>query len=437
MKRVLFVFFNMNSPISYSFGVSYLSSALKKASFEVSHLHLNENYVSEPVVIEVLDKIERVKPDVLCCSAISTQQSVVIPVLRTVRDMCEDVLIVVGGLLATFDPDSLEGISDVIIRGEAEESLPHILKLEKKPRCRSSLSFKSSYSDLTHLPRMDMEAFDFEDIVKKKSGWVEMAISRGCSFRCSYCFNQEFVRLFGNSNYIRFKPVEKAMVELENFKDTCKSMEVVNFVDDNFTLNVDHLQAFLPEYSSRIGLPFLCATRPELINESVAGLLESHGCKVVRMGLESGSEELRHRELNRASEDDILLEAADVLKDAGIEIGLFNMIGIPGETEEDILKTLSLNATIAPSTSKRTVLLPFKGTEIYRKWQGCIDKKKLVEQVHYDNCKSVFRLGDEWLQMIEYYQENWGVELSKMSGIKYDYRWEDSVVAREDYVGVI
>lgn len=435
MKRVLFAFFNMSSPISYSFGVAYLSAVLRHAGFFVETLHLNDHIIGNNPVQAVLDKIVESQPDALCCSAISTQQSILIPVLEGVKKAFGNkLLVVVGGLLPTFDPGSVSNLCHFTVRGEAENLLPALLN--SKSSLSSSVITVGHYTDISLLPEMDMDAFDFKEIVSRKAGWVEMMIGRGCPFRCSYCFNQEFVTIFGVDDYIRAKPINLVLDELTALIARCEA-RVVNFVDDVFTYDMNYLKEFLPKYKEVIGLPFLCATRAEFIDESVATLLKISGCRLVRVGLESGSSDLRRKELNRKFDDTCFVSAVKILGDVGIELGVFNIIGIPGETEKDILKTLELNAQAAPATSKRTVLLPFRGTEIYRRWKHLIAEDILSNQVEYNNCRSVFKFGTEWLDMIKYYQGNWDQELSKMTGIKYDYRWEGSVAVREDYKGIL
>lgn len=429
--KILFCYFNLNSPISYSFGVASLSAILKSQGYDVTVLHLNERFIDKNE--QVFNQLSDI--DILCLSAISSQQKYIIAFLKQLKTLNLPVITIVGGLLATFNPEAISNLCDYLVMGEAEITLPRLIKQIERGEQSDNKIMQKFYPTLFNSSPMDMEAFDYDRIIDMKRGWAEIMLSRGCPFECSYCFNQNIKKLFGQHN-IRFKPIKMVIQEISNFRDLCPHLKVINFVDDNFTLNYDYLSLFLIEYTAKIGLPFLCATRSEFINKKTMDLLSRHGCRLVRMGIESGSDHLRAGELNRHCTTESILKAITLLKSYDIEIGLFNMIGIPGETEDDIRKTLELNAAIKPATSKRTILLPFPGTSIYERWKSDIDIDLLINQTNYNSCESVFTFGKQWKEMINYYGAYWDKELSLLAGIKYDYRWEDSVVCREDYYGI-
>lgn len=435
--KILFVYFNLNSPISYSCGVAYLSAILKKERYKVDILHLNDLWLDTSPIEAVMNQVRAGDYNVVCCSAISSQQKYLLDVLRNLQELGPHrPWIIVGGLLATFDPESVKGLADFIVRGEAEESLPGILDAIQNNDFSGQV-ISQGFIDLNDLPPMDMEAFDYDKIIRYKNGWLEMMIGRGCPFSCSYCFNEEIKNLYGSEGYIRFKPIDLVIEELSQLKNQCLGLRVINFVDDNFTYDLSYLGNLMEQYSREIALPYLCASRSEFLGDEAIEILKDSGCKMVRMGLESGSEDLKRKVLNRHDSNEHIIYTARKLQEAGIEVGLFNIIGIPGETGKDIEHTLRLNAAIKPATSKRSILLPFKGTDVYRQWEKQIDKQALFNQTQYNNCKSVFMFDQGWHDMIEYYRINWAVELSKASGVKYDFLWDWSVAVREDYGGIV
>lgn len=86
------------------------------------------------------------------------------------------------------------------------------------------------------------------------------------------------------------------------------------------------------------------ATRPDLINEEIVGLLKSYKEKYyvcVELGLQTANEKIGE-EINRCYTNEDFLKASKMLKENDIEFVAHLMVGLPDEKEEDILETINL-----------------------------------------------------------------------------------------------
>jgi radical SAM superfamily enzyme YgiQ (UPF0313 family) len=141
---------------------------------------------------------------------------------------------------------------------------------------------------------------------------------------------------------------------------------MVWFLDANFAADRPWLEAFARVYPRRIGLPFFCKLRPERATERTVQLLTQAGCTAVGIGIESGNERVRKEVLQRPGSDADILAGCGRLKAAGIRILSFNMLGIPGESLDDALKTVALNVACGVNYAAVTILQPYPGTELAR-----------------------------------------------------------------------
>jgi radical SAM superfamily enzyme YgiQ (UPF0313 family) len=183
---------------------------------------------------------------------------------------------------------------------------------------------------------------------------------------------------------VRLRGVENVLKEIEQIaKDP--NVKMINFNDDTFTIDKSWVLKFCEEYTKRFKIPFACNARVTNFDEDIAFALKKAGCQEVKIGLESGSERIRKEILNRHTPDDMIIKACNAAKKAGLRCWLFNMVGIPTETKEDVLKTIKLNAKIRPYIIRCSILYPFKSSKIYDYCveNNLIDKEKEGKYSNY------------------------------------------------------
>ena len=167
----------------------------------------------------------------------------------------------------------------------------------------------------------------------------------------------------------------------------------MSFDDDCFNKNPGWFKSFCSEYKEKIGIPYTCNTRPELLDSESAKLLKESGCKKINIGIESGDERLRRSILNRNIKDEQIIRAFDHARENELETMSFNMVGFPGETRESIKKTVELNKKIKPTYVQVSVFYPYAGTplgELCREKAYIEDEKSLF--TYFGEGLSVLRL---------------------------------------------
>jgi len=147
---------------------------------------------------------------------------------------------------------------------------------------------------------------------------------------------------------------------------------------------------------ARIGLPFFCKVRPNLVDTSLADLLAAAGCSGVGMGIESGDDELRNGLLERGISRQQIVESCCLLKARGIRIMTFNMLGLPGETYARAKQTLDLNVECGVDYAAATILQPYPRTEIARRGvaEGWFDGD--FERIGRDMFDQLYRDSERW-----------------------------------------
>ena len=294
----------------------------------------------------------------------------------------DDVITVVGGYYPTLAPiDVLAHQSiDIVIRGEGEQAM---LDIARNISVGNLVETHPLVEDLDTLPFWDREMFDYQKHINlSQPRNVKVMVGRGCPYQCSYCANMSLRSLYVNNHrYVRMRSVGNVIDELFYLKEEY-DFDYVDFQDDTFTLFPKWLKEFCKQYDKDIYVPFSCTARVENCTDEILGNLKSAGCRMILLGLESGDDNYRNQFLNRKMTNKQIVNACKKIKDYGIMLWTFNMVGMPCETTKDIFQTIKLNWKIQPDFASTTVYYPFKGTPMgdacYKHGMVDLNKKRKV-----------------------------------------------------------
>jgi radical SAM superfamily enzyme YgiQ (UPF0313 family) len=189
--------------------------------------------------------------------------------------------------------------------------------------------------------------------------------SRGCPYTCSYCDRSVFQRTY------RYNSPEYMMKYLTYLQQRF-NIKHVNIYDDTFTLHRQRVIEFCElKIGSRLKMTFNCAARTEQLDYAMLVLLKKAGCWMISLGIETGDPELlkKHRSYLPNKEMDNPLEnireMVHLIKKAGLRVkGLF-MLGLPGETEESIAKSMEYVLGLPLDDFNLSKLTPFPGAPMY------------------------------------------------------------------------
>ena len=153
--------------------------------------------------VEDIDFDRLARADLVCLTGMSIQGRRLIEILEEVKS--RGVMVVVGGPMATVEPEALEGLADVIFVGEADETWPQFLRDWEQGRHQSRYEQQEN-TDVTRLPLPRINLLKADRYM-----FGSLQISRGCPFTCEFC---DIIVTFGRRP--RLKTSEQVLAELEH-----------------------------------------------------------------------------------------------------------------------------------------------------------------------------------------------------------------------------
>lgn len=391
--RILFLIPTFGSKARYHPGIASLSAVLKEKGHETDLIEPNSLDMAF-----LKDRIKKHSPDLIAISTNSHQYHYAKMIIPYIRGNFPNIKIILGGVHPTLDGEVINDIEglDALCRGEGEQPLlkyiesissdrkdydiPNTLLRTKEGIRKNRISYY--VEDLDSLPLPDYTIFPLFGNSGRLNFPMRFLFNRGCPFNCTYCCNHEFKELFPQgARYVRYKSPGRAIEELLYFSDR---YEFDHYVvdDDVFTLNKKWLLEFCSLYPKRLkGKTFEANVRVGTADREVLKALKDIGCNLIKVGIESGNEEVRRQILGRGISQDKIIQTADTIRSLGLKLHTFNMIGIPKETRLDVWDTIRLNRRIRPAKTQLTVFYPYKNTKL---GDYCI-KKKLFKKNHADS----------------------------------------------------
>jgi radical SAM superfamily enzyme YgiQ (UPF0313 family) len=385
--KIVFIYPNAGSQLGFNYGISHLSAVLKKAGHQVALLQLCEDISQLPSKEDFMAMIQHESPDLVGFSVVTNQWPYTKKLAAWTR-AATDAPLICGGIHALAAPDEIleTGLFDYIMRGESEDALLDFV--EKLDRNEDVSDLKNlgyiqngemhinpvrTLPDLNRLPFKDYEVFDFQKIIDAKNGWVGLMGSRGCPFSCTYCFNHHMVKNYRNDlncsfnelNYIRHFNVQHIIDEIKYLFNNYGNIKMFIFDDDLFTYYKDYVREFCDAYKNVSQLPFVVNAHVGFFEAKRAASLADANCKIVKFGVESGSGRIRKQIMNRHTSNAKIIEAIQIAKNAGLHTSVFLMIGLPHETQEDVMATIKLMADALPGRYRWSFFFPFPGTQAH------------------------------------------------------------------------
>ncbi len=279
--------------------------------------------------------------------------------------------------------------SDFIILGEGEQTLAELItSIDSGSNDWLSIpgiAYKQQYAViktgkravLRDLDLLPLPAWDLVDITDYRKMWLKhrgffslnIATTRGCPFKCNWCAKP----IYGN-RYNSRSPrnvVDELKMLKENF-----DFDHIWFCDDIFGLKPGWVHEFADLLETE-GLRFrfkIQARADLLLQENYVRDLARAGCENAWMGAESGSQKILDA-MDKGTTVEQIYKATRLLKKYKIRPGFFIQFGYPGETKEDIMKTIRMIRDLLPSEIGISVSYPLPGTPFYDKVKSQLTEK--------------------------------------------------------------
>lgn len=380
---------NMQPPL----GIGYVGAVLEKAGFEVK-------IFDAPPLGWNIDKIvaesKNFDPDFfgIFSSTVSFNRAVK---LAKALKKSRNVPVVIGGPHVTALPEEVMKFNcfDIGVIGEGEQTMVELIKalMDKKDlkqvkgiifrRIKLIRTLPRPYvDDLDSLPfparhlMPPLSAYHPTPATYKKFPVGTMITSRGCPYRCSFCFRG----VFGNK--WRFRSPENVVKEMEVLISKFGAAEI-RIWDDTFNADPQRVKEICRLIIKRgLKFPWTCLGRVNMIDQEMLGLMKKAGCWQISFGIESGNDKVLES-INKGTTKKMIQKAVEETCQAGIQSLGFFILGLPGETEKTMRETIDFAKELPLSAANFSIATPYPGTELWflaqkQGFLGDVDYEQLV-----------------------------------------------------------
>ncbi len=384
MKKIEVVLVSVGSKKKQFGPIGHLPLAvLSLASWLREYGQSHCNIIIIDTQIQEIKASDVANADIVGISAMTGMQvELGLQVATFARKLNPDVRIVWGGVHPSLTPEQTieHPLVDCVVIGEGENTFLEIVNaissnqnVEGIPgtcvQNNANVVFgpPRAFIDLEKLP---LPAYDLIDI-SKYSGiekQFDYQSSRGCPFRCGFCYNTVFC-----GRRYRKKSSKKVIEELLLIKDTY-AVETFAFVDDEFFINKKRVEKILDGIIEKGGFGISASCRLDIVQRFPAELfkkMRKAGVSQIFFGAESGSNRMLRKIQKDITRKDII-EGSRIVAEAGIRPFLSFMSGFPGEDIEDFEQTLDMIVDLWKLNPLITVngifpFNPYPGTDLFHK----------------------------------------------------------------------
>ncbi|HIE51069.1 MAG TPA: radical SAM protein [Armatimonadetes bacterium] len=191
---------------------------------------------------------------------------------------------------------------------------------------------------------------------------LQMWASRGCPFACIFCLWPEV--MYRDHRYRVRNPVDvvgEIVWCLERY-----DLRSVYFDDDTFDLGKRRILRLCEEMKKRgLNLPWAVMARADTCDREMLEAMAEAGLYAIKYGVESGVQEILDRCGKRLSLKTVE-KTVKITKELGIKVHLTFTLGLPGETEETIRRTINYALKLDPDSVQFSLTTPFPGTAYYQ-----------------------------------------------------------------------
>jgi radical SAM superfamily enzyme YgiQ (UPF0313 family) len=371
------------------FGLATIATLLESSGHDTDVLVFAETSRFE---VRLRQYMKSSRPRLLCFTSVSTQFHFVMEIAQFAKEIDPSVFIVLGGHHASLAPEESIAVPsfDAICVGEGDSAAVELargLEREEKITGIRNLWVKQTDGSVAKnqtLPFIqDLDSLQYvnrrmwEPWIQNPAMFPAVLLGRGCPFSCSYCSNHA-MRKLSQGRYTRFRSPKHIVSEIAEICSTYPDVDCVYLEVETIAHRrevyplLSELERFNATRESKVtfGLNFTVTSafiRKEERSREFVTLLRQAGVTYLNIGLESGSERLRSEVLKRPKyTNSEFVRFADLAREYNIDLNLYVMMGVPGETPDEYRETLLLVRQIKPNNVFLSIFYPYKGTSLWR-----------------------------------------------------------------------
>lgn len=384
-------------------GLLYLGSAVRGYGHSVRVLDARLPGFNFSQLISFL---ENYRPEIIGISALTCEAGHLNEISRAGRLHCPTAMIIAGGPHATAFPNQTlnESAVDVAVIGEGEVTFQNIVFGHSLDTI-DGIAYKSGSqirknpprSFIDDLDQLNAPAWDLIDLdeytsvtrfggIAGGSPYACVMTSRGCPYHCTYCHT-----IFGK----QFRTHSPGWVASEIRRLAVEyGVREIQILDDTFNLDIPRAREIcrlVQEFTPGMKLSFPNGLRGDRISEELIGALKSAGTYRINYAVETASKEIQ-KLIRKNLELDEVQKAITSTSRHGILTHGFFMVGFPGETLLDMIKTFLFAYRSDLHAGVFSIVNPFPNTELFEQARG----KRMIDYKYenYDYICSPINLSD-------------------------------------------
>ncbi|MGH2522483.1 MAG: B12-binding domain-containing radical SAM protein [Anaerolineales bacterium] len=358
------------------FGIMYVADALMQIGFEVRLFHETHDHVEAFV-----NEVERERPLFVGLSTITGPQ--LRPVIETSKQLkALGMPVVWGGVHATIMPEDClkEDYVDFVVVNEGEETTQELARMlaGQMPMDFASVRGLAWKDADAGKPVVNLERPFIQDLDRFRPRWdlipveryliqsgpydraLPVYISRGCPFRCGFCYNEVVMKRTWRQHSDEF------VVEQINWLKERYQINAVDYADDYLFGRIKPMQRLV----EKVGMPWSGQVRVQLLKPEFAKWMRDTGCQWVNIGAESGSQAVLDSMHKDQKAEQIEWGMRNLTEIApAIEANLSFIVGLPEETDADRKITFDLIERLCAMSEKARcsvcVYMPYPGTPLW------------------------------------------------------------------------
>lgn len=380
-------------PAYHHLGILYIGSVLEKIGVDVKVLDMDADRLDRKKLLSIIKEFE---PNIAGFTATT-------PVINEAFNLAGiikghfSIPIMLGGIHVSMNSEECikHPAVDFIVKGEGEDTIKELV-LELSSGSPDFTKIKGLlYKDGSNfhftgerklIENLDTIPFPARHLLSNFSVYrppdaeklpvATIMTTRGCPGQCTFCCTK-----YNFSGY-RMRSVGNVLEEMDRIISKFKVKEI-HIADDAFNANKARtleLCEAIKKRNYKINFEFLNGLRADIIDADILDAFKSIGVKNVGFGVESADKDIL-KNVKKNIMPEKVEESFRLAKSKGFKTWAFFILGLPGETETTIKKSIEFAKKLDPDFAKFFISKPFPGSDIFYEMK----QKGFIDDFKFDN----------------------------------------------------
>ncbi|MDH3346847.1 MAG: radical SAM protein [Desulfobulbaceae bacterium] len=359
--------------LQYPIFLGYSAAQLKKRGHRVSYI---DSVIQDFDLAQTLSEAKNLEPEAIFMETTTPSIEADYANLVALKE-ATGAKIIVGGPHATYFHKEvlLECPAvDVVIRHEFDTKIGGVVDNLADLSTVTGITYRRDSeiidngdgeveNDLDSIPLPDRETVPWHWYVEAwftRQPFMNMMTSRGCPFHCSFCLWPQ--AMYGHRQ--RFRSLDNVFEELRHMVHNY-GLKEVNIDDGTFTTNKKRVIEFCRRLrEEKLDIIWTCNGRVDTLDDEMLSEMKKSGCRMIRVGVESGSQEVLDKIKKSLTLDQIEKGVAMIKKHKIQALGGF-MFGFPYDTRESVNQTIAFAKKLSPDQVQFSINMSYPGTSLY------------------------------------------------------------------------